>query len=311
MSSTKPIDRAIKMFQDATPPFGSPMEEYRSGFDNLCLSFPLPGDAIVKEVDAGGVPCFRVSAPGVANDKLIVHFHSGGYVMGSAYGYREFAYRLSKVVDAPVLVPDYRLAPEHPFPAPVEDALAVYRWVLQNYDAKQVFTSGDSAGGGLVLALMVAARDEGLPLPVGTAAISPLTDLACEGASYSDNKDRDPLINWELAIGMGQVYIGERDPKQTLLACPLYADHSGLPPILLFASESEVLRDDATRFADSVRAAGGEAYMVLQPGMIHIWPLFPFLPESQLTLNALGDFVKERFKAANKTKGNDYGGMQQ
>ena len=291
MSDPKLINRAIAMFRDATPPLGSPIEEYRAKFDSLCMSFQVPADTKVEEVNANGVPVFKVTAAGVATNTIVVHFHSGGYVMGSAKGYLEFASRLSAAANAPVVVPDYRLAPENPYPAPLEDALSVYHWLLDHYSPDNILVSGDSAGGGLTLALLMSARDRGIPLPAAAVVISPLTDLAAEGNSYEENKDSDPLIDRDLAVGMGVVYIGDRDPKQTPLASPLYGDHKGLPPLFFLVSGSEVLRDDSTRVVDSILAAGGNAELIQVDGMVHIWTIFPFLPETTEALAKIKHFI--------------------
>ena len=291
MSDPKLINRAIAMFREATPPLGSPIEEYRAKFDNLCMSFQVPTDTKVEEVNANGVPAFKVTATGVATNTIVVHFHSGGYVMGSAKGYLEFASRLSAIANVPVVVPDYRLAPENPYPAPLEDALAVYHWLLDRYSPGNILVSGDSAGGGLTLALLMSARDRGIPLPAAAVVISPLTDLAAEGNSYEENKDSDPLIDRDLAVGMGIVYIGDRDPKQTPLASPLYGNHQGLPPLFFLVSASEVLRDDSTRVVDSILAAGGNAELVQVDGMVHIWTIFPFLPETTEAMAKIKHFI--------------------
>ncbi|MGD9662359.1 MAG: alpha/beta hydrolase [Porticoccaceae bacterium] len=297
MSDYKLINRAIDMFREATPPLGSPIEEYRAKFDNLCMSFEVPADTSVEELNANGVPAFKVTAAGVAAKNILIHFHSGGYVMGSAKGYLEFASRLSAIADAPVVVPDYRLAPENPYPAPLEDGLAVYHWLLDQYAPGNILISGDSAGGGLTLALLMSARDQGIPLPAAAVVISPLTDLAAEGASYQENKDTDPLIDRDLAVGMGVVYIGDRDPKQTPLASPLYGDHKGLPPLFFLVSASEVLRDDSIRVVDSILASGGEAELVQFEGMVHIWTIFPFLPETTEAMTKVKDFVAKHLPA--------------
>jgi monoterpene epsilon-lactone hydrolase len=295
MAQSEALERVIVMWKDTVPLNEVPTPlDWRREFEALCAKFPLPSDIEIEQVDADGVPALWVNAPGVSNHRTLLHFHSGGYVMGSAAGYREFAYRLSRAADARVLVPDYRLAPEYPYPAPLEDALTVYRWLLKHEQPSKLVTTGDSAGGGLNLALLVALRDAGDPLPVASVAISPLTDLAAEGDSYVSNRDRDPVVNAELAVGMGIVYLGEgRDPKQTPLGSPLYADLHGLPPLLLLAGEAEALRDDSTRFVEKVRAAGGEAEIQIADDMLHIYPLFAcLLPEGREAIEQIGRFVK-------------------
>lgn len=301
MPHSEALDRVIVMWKDSVPlhEAATPLD-WRNEFERLCAKFPVPDDIETEEVDAAGVPSLWVRAPGVSRDRTLLHFHSGGYVMGSPQGYREFAYRLSQAADAPVLLPDYRLAPDHPYPAPVEDALTAYRWLAEREDPSRIVTTGDSAGGGLNLAMLVALRDAGDPLPVAAVAISPLTDLAAEGDSYVANRDRDPVVNAELAVGMGIVYLGEgRDPKETPLASPLYAEVHGLPPLLVLAGEAEALRDDSVRFVEKVRAAGGEAELTVADEMLHIYPLFAcILPEGREGIEQIGRFIKQHTPVA-------------
>jgi monoterpene epsilon-lactone hydrolase len=296
MAQNEALERVIVMWKDSVPLHEEPTPlHWRSEFEALCAKFPIPDDLIEDEVDAGGVPSLWVSAPGVSDDRELLHFHSGGYVMGSAKGYREFAYRLSRAADARVLVPDYRLAPEYPYPAPVEDALKVYRWLAAQVEPSRIVTTGDSAGGGLNLAMLLALRDGGDTLPAAAVAISPLTDLAAEGQSYESNRERDPVVTKELAVGMGIVYLGEgRDPKDTPLGSPLYAEVHGLPPLFVVAGEAETLRDDSVRFVEKVRAAGGQAELAVANDMLHIFPLFAsILPEGREAIDQIGAFIKE------------------
>lgn len=287
------LARAVAMFVEATPPVDAPISDWRDGFESMCAAFEVPADADVHEVELGGVAGRRVAAPGATDDgRVVLHFHSGGYVMGSSQAYRNFAYRVSAAAGVPVIVPDYRLAPEHPFPAPVDDALACYRALLDEVHPEDVVVSGDSAGGGLAMALLLAIKDAGLPMPAAAFAISPLLDLAGTGESQATNDGIDPLIDRTMVVEMGKVYIGDLDPSQNPLASALYGDLSGLPPLLLMASATEVLRDDAVRFAAKTVEQGGQAEVVTPDGMVHIWTLFPFLPQADQSVAALGQFVR-------------------
>ena len=283
--------RSVEMFREATPwAHDAPISAWREGFEGMAARIPLPEDLAIEAVSLGGVPCLRVSAPGARVDRLIVHFHSGGYVMGSPHAYREFAGRLSRASGASVLLPDYRLAPEHPYPGAVEDAMAVYRALLVESDPAGIILSGDSAGGGLAMACLLSIRDEGLPLPAGGVGICPLLDLAGEGDSA--NIPSDPLINRDLIVGMGKVYIGEIDPHAHPLASPLWGQHHGLPPIYLTASASEALRDDVVRMAKSIEAAGGTVRLSLVEGYVHIWTFFPFIAAAGRTLEEIAAFAQ-------------------
>lgn len=295
MATEEQRERIVVMWKDSVPLQAEPTpQDWRKEFEALCAKFPLPEDIEVEEVDADGVPALWVSAPGVSRDRAVIHFHSGGYVMGSAAGYREFGYRLSRAADAPVLLPDYRLAPEHVYPAPLEDGLTAYRWLAKRMDPARIAASGDSAGGGMNLAVLVSLRDAGEPLPAVASCISPLTDLAAEGESYANFPDRDPVISAELAVGMGVVYMGEgRVPAETPLASPLYADLHDLPPIVICAGDHEALFDDSTRAAEKIRASGGEVELIVGHELLHIYPLFSYvIEEGQEAIDRIGQFIR-------------------
>ncbi|CAB4850677.1 unannotated protein [freshwater metagenome] len=287
-----PHDRAVQMFVAATPPVGAPISQWREGFEALCADFVLPTDADVVPLNLGGVPALRITAPGSDPTNVVLHFHSGGYVEGSAKGYREFAYRLSAATGTPVIVIDYRLAPEFMYPAPIEDAVASYQALLADYPSTNIVLTGDSVGGAMVIAALMLIRDERISPPAAGVSICGNMDLAGETASFDTNSARDPLIDRHMVVEVGKVYIGDLGPKQTPLASPLYGDHHDLPPLLLLASDSEVLRDGSVVLGERVRAAGGSAVVVLEPDMVHIWTLFPFLPEAAKSMSQIGAFVR-------------------
>jgi acetyl esterase/lipase len=287
------VKRAVDMFVAATPPVGAPISDWRQGFERLCAGFDIPRDARIEEVDEGGVHGLTITAKDASSDRLVMHLHSGGYVMGSSTAYRNFGCRLSEATRATVFLADYRLAPEHPYPAAVDDAVAAFRWCGRRHDASRTIISGDSAGGGLAIATLLALRDAGAKLPAAGVAISPLLDLAGEGDSMRTNAKTDPLIDRTMVVEMGKVYIGDIDPHQHPLASPLWGQHHDLPPLLLTASASEVLKDDAVRLAESVRQAGGRVTISLPDGMVHIWTLFPFLREAGESMTLIGNFARE------------------
>jgi acetyl esterase/lipase len=281
------------MFVAATPPVGAPISDWRQGFERLCAGFDIPSDARIEEVDEDGVHGLTITAKDASSDRLVMHLHSGGYVMGSSTAYRNFGCRLSEATRATVFLADYRLAPEHPYPAAVDDAIAAFRWCGRRHDASSTIISGDSAGGGLAIATLLTLRDAGAKLPAAGIAISPLLDLAGEGDSMRTNAKTDPLIDRTMVVEMGKVYIGDIDPHQHPLASPLWGKHHDLPPLFLTASASEVLKDDAVRLAESVRHAGGRATISLPDGMVHIWTLFPFLREAGVSMTSIGNFTRE------------------
>lgn len=291
MSDEAAKAQVLAMFREATPEApDAPIEQWRVGFEEMAAKIPLPSDLVIEPLTLDGVPCLKVTAPGARADRLVVHFHSGGYVMGSPTAYREFAGRLSRATKAPVILPDYRLAPENPYPAAADDGLTVYKWCLANHGPDKLIMSGDSAGGGLCMSTLMNARDRGLPMPAGGIGIGPLLDLAGEGGSA--NIDTDPLIGRDLIVGMGSVYIGTIDPHEHPLASPLWGQHHGLPPILLIASSTEALRDDSVRMATSIAEAKGRVRLSLHHDQIHIFPFFPMLQAATEAMNEIANFAE-------------------
>ena len=269
------------------------MDDYRRLYDEVLDQFPVPPDADVEEVDAGGVPAFWVSAPGAAPDQVIVVVHGGGFCMGTAKGYQDFGYRLSQASGSRALVVDYRLAPENPYPAPLDDVVTAYRWARQVQGVRSVALVGDSAGGGIVMGTLAKLRDEGDQAPDAAVVCSPLVDLAGEGASLTDRAHRDPLPAAALVEAMGGAYLGGKEPKSTPYASPLYADLGGLQPLRVLVGTDEGLHDDAVRLVEKIKAAGGSVDLEIGQDMIHIWPVFGFLPEARESTERIGDFLRE------------------
>lgn len=269
--------------------------DFRRIFEEFLADFAIAEDATFTEVDAGGVPAIWASAPGASAGQAILHFHSGGLVMGSAHGYRSFGANLSAATGARVLLVDYRLGPEHPYPAAQEDALAAYRWVLaQGLSPSSVAICGDSGGGGLGLATLLALRDNGEPLPAAGVALSPLTDWTLSGDTMVSNAANDPLVPGpDLLAMLKPMVLGENGDERHPYASPLFGDYTGLPPLLLMAGSIETLRDDGHRVAEKAKAAGVDAIWVEGEGMVHIWPIFADrLPEAREALAQIGTFLK-------------------
>ncbi|PYE11686.1 monoterpene epsilon-lactone hydrolase [Williamsia limnetica] len=269
------------------------MEDYRRLYDEVLVQFPVPADANVEEVDAGGVPAFWVDAPGTTHEQVVVVVHGGGFCMGTAKGYQDFGYRLSQASGARALVVDYRLAPENPFPAPLDDVVTAYRWARQQDGVRSVALVGDSAGGGIVVGALVKLRDDGDQAPDAAVACSPLVDLAGEGASLTERAHLDPLPAAALVEAMGGAYLGGQDPKSTPYASPLYADVGGLPPLRVLVGTDEGLHDDAVRLVEKVKAAGGQVDLEIGQDMVHIWPVFGFLPEAKASTARIGAFLRQ------------------
>jgi acetyl esterase/lipase len=256
---------------------------------------PPPGIKRIA-IDAGGVAAEWVVSPVSQPHRHILYLHGGGYVIGSASLYRHLTWRLARAVRARLLAADYRLAPEYPFPAAVDDAMTAYEWLLASgADPRQVAVIGDSAGGGLAFALLLRCRDEGrLPLPAAVVALSPWTDLALTGASLSRNAVADPFLDVNGIPPVAECYLSGADPRHPY-ASPLYGDLTGLPPALIQVGSDEVLRDDATRMADRLRAADCEVALEIWPRMPHVWHLFAsIMPEARRAIARIGNFVEER-----------------
>ena len=223
----------------------------------------------------------------------ILHLHGGAFVFGSASTYRNRAMRMSYRASAEVFVPDYRLAPEHPYPAALEDALRTYRWLRARRPRLPLFITGDSAGGGLGLSLLVALRDAGEPLPTGAVFLSPWTDLTTSGRSVDDNQGKDLWLGRRHLETWARYYVGESDPRDPRVS-PVFADLHGLPPMLALACEHEVLLDDARRVVTSAALEGTDARLFVGPRMQHDWPLtLPWLDESRSAWRAIQSFFEE------------------
>ena len=269
-----------------------PPEVRRRRMDRLIGAVPLPRGTRVTPVQAGGVPAEWIVPPGVETDAVLLYLHGGGYAAGSLATHRLTAEQLAQAAGVRALLPAYRLAPEHRFPAAVDDALAAYRWLLEEHGANpaRVVVAGDSAGGGLTIALAVAARDAGLPLPAALVCISPWTDLAGTGASMRTKAGIDPCFTPEDLRLQAREYLGDTDPRQPL-ASPLYADLRGLPPLLAQVGEDELLLDDARRLVERAQAAGVDATLEVWPGLWHIFALQGTFPESRQAMQRLGSFL--------------------
>jgi acetyl esterase/lipase len=233
--------------------------------------------------------------PNATGNRTILYVHGGGYVIGCPADYREMIPRIARAAQARALAVDYRLAPENPHPAAVDDAVQAYRWLLdQGVRPEEIVVAGDSAGGGLAVATLVAARDAGLPLPAAGVCISPWVDMEGTGDSMTANAERDPLVKKDLIAGMAQAYLGDQDPRSPL-AAPLHADLRGLPPLLIQVGTAETLLDDARRLSERAKAAGVNVTLEEWPDMIHVWHFFgSFLPEGQQASDRIGEFVMER-----------------
>lgn len=227
---------------------------------------------------------------GTVSKQVIMYSHGGGYLFGSPLSYRPFTTRLAKACSARVFVLDYRLAPENPFPAAPDDALVAYRYLLSTCDPEHIVLAGDSAGAGLSLALLVKIREAGLPMPAAAVLLSPYTDLATTGESLDTNTDTCAMFSGDSIRRAAATYLNGADATDAL-ASPLYANHEGFPPLLIYVSDNEVLRDDGLRLAEKTAAAGVCTDLRVWRGQPHVWPLFaPMLPEANQVLKEMAAF---------------------
>lgn len=263
-----------------------------------CLRQPVPPYAQIQAVNENGVRGEWVTAKDAASQHTIYYLHGGGYILGSPELYRPFTATLAKAAQAKVFALDYRLAPEHRFPAAVDDAVVGYRWLLaQGIRPANILLSGDSAGGGLTLATLVRLRAEGVPLPTAAVLLSPWTDLAATGKSLQTNEATDPMFYAETFTRVAPIYLGEASALEAL-ASPLYADLKGLPPLLLFVSKSECLLDDSLRLAAKARAAGVSVDLQVWDDLPHVWPaLVKLLPEARAALQLIVQFTQRHLVA--------------
>jgi epsilon-lactone hydrolase len=271
------------------------IEEVRARLEAIKRFIPdPPPGTVATRLDAGGIKAVRVETPESAGDRHILYLHGGAYLYGSPSHYRDFIWRIAAAGCARVLCIDYRLAPEHPFPAALDDAVAAYRWLLaEGALPARMAVMGDSAGGGLLLASLLKLRDEGVPLPAAAVALSPWTDLALTGASLRENAAADPMLKAEQAPILVAHYLGGADPKHPY-ASPLYGDPAGLPPTLIQVGSDEILRDDAVRMAERMRAAGCRVELEVWPRMPHVWQLFArIVPEAWQAVERIGAFIRK------------------
>jgi acetyl esterase/lipase len=268
------------------------VERMRSGMEKVAER--VANDVSCESVDAGGVKAEWIVPPGAAADRAILYLHGGGYVMGSINTHRAMIARIARASKARALALDYRLAPEHPFPAAVDDATAAYRWLLaEGFKSDKIAIAGDSAGGGLALAALVALRDAKNPLPACAVAISPWTDMEGTGASMKTKAAKDPMAGSAGLFNMAKLYVGVADPRNPL-ASPLHADYRGLPPLLIQVGEAETLLDDSTRVAERAKSAGVKVDLEVWDEMIHVWHVFAkLLPEGQQAIDGVGRYVVE------------------
>ena len=271
---------------------------WRAAWEGIAEALPMPADGKADPQDAKGLAGDIITAPGAKAGKAVLYLHGGGYVVGSRRTHRRLGYDLSAALQAPVVMVEYRLAPEHKFPAAVEDCVAAASWVEKHLGVagRNLVIAGDSAGGGLTLATLISLKKAGAAMPACGVCFSPWVDLEGTGDSMKTRSEIDPIVKPHLLDWFTGLYIAKerrRDP----LASPLHADLSGLPPLLIQVGTAEALYDDAIRIADRAKAAGVDVTLKVWPDMIHVWQLFaPMLSEGRDAIKEAAAFVAARWK---------------
>ena len=285
-SVVKPVIARVKF----TPRI---MKFSQLGFDTLTLALPVPFNADIVPVHAEDVPCeWVLCGEEMHQNRVFVYLHGGGYFFGSPRSHRALTWRISQAGRMKVLAVDYRQPPDHEYPAPLWDVVRVYRWLLaRGYEPHNIFIGGDSAGGNLTLVSLLKFRELGLPMPAAAVCISPWADLTATGDSLHENARHDPLIPVNVLKFLSRVY-GGQTPRSDPMLSPVYADFSGLPPLLVQAGSTEVLLSDAVRVAEAARRAGVPVQLTVYPEMMHVFQaLAYFIPEGKEAVREIGRFV--------------------
>jgi len=283
--------RLVKgLFRNTYPEVDAPAP-YRRALESTARLFTIPKDVALRADTIAGVPAEWIDPAKARDDALLLYLHGGGYYMGGIETYRHYVARFAQITGLRTVHIDYRLAPEHPFPAAIDDAVAVFNALrATTLPADRIVIAGDSAGGGLTLATLLALRDAGHPLPRAAAAIAPWTDLTNSGASVQTHRDRDPVLGRMRTRSHAAWYAGDAPPDHPLVS-PLFADLSGLPPLLIHVGTEDILLDDATRFADRAKAHGASADLEIWDGMIHVWHYYAeWIPEGRDAIRRIGEF---------------------
>lgn len=290
------IESVSQLLRENNPMRGETIQEMRANMDASTGLMPLPEDVVYTPVQIDGVDAEWSEAPEVAVDRVILYFHGGGYTIGSIATHRQVVADLSRAAGVRVLSLAYRLGPENPHPAAVEDAVSAYRFLLSlELQPGRIAFAGDSAGGGLTVAALIAVRDAGLPSPAAGVCISPWLDLTQSGESYQTRAAEDPLVSKKVLDLMSAAYLDGQDPRQPT-ASPLFAKLEGLPPILIQVGTAEVLLDDSLRFAEAGKAAGVDVELQVWEDMIHVWHCFAALiPQGGEAIAKIAEYLEPKF----------------
>jgi len=297
LQAEKPIDKVREMLKNLTPAGEQSLASHRALWEQNADTFPTSSAVRVEKVKLDDCFAERVQAKNATTNRVILYFHGGGYALGSARSHRHLAARLSEASAATVFTLDYRRAPEHPFPAAVEDATAAYEVLLQQIRPEHFAVGGDSAGGALTLATLLSARDKGLPMPAAAVLLSPFVDLTCSGDTHVTRASVDPIVSRDVLQNFISMYLGTTD-RRNPMASPVFADLTGMPPLMIQVGDHETLLAEALLLADQARKVGVPVRCDVWPEMIHVWQLFwQILPEGAQAVDQVGLYLKERWQS--------------
>lgn len=295
MSPSNELNTVLDMIRKRASEVRKTTDDERISYERIMENLSIDDDITTCRVGVNGVPAEWISAPESAPDRAILYLHGGGYVIGSARTHRALTAHLARAARSRILVLDYRLAPEFPFPAPVEDAVSSYQWLLaQGISPNKIVIAGDSAGGGLVVATLVALKNVGEPMPSAGVCISPWVDLEATGGSFASNAEADPSVSRSRVLKLAETYLDGRNPRAPL-ASPIHADLTGLPPLLIHVGGIEVLLDDSNMLKAAAEASNVPVQMEIWDHMPHVWHHYaPILPEGREAIRKIGEFVLTR-----------------
>jgi epsilon-lactone hydrolase len=302
--STEQRENLDAILRQSAFPVGSDVDEQRRLLRELLSAQPLPAEVTVTAAALGGVPTAEITVDGVEPRHVVLYFHGGVYVMGDAFLAADLASQVGRRTHAKVISVDYRLAPEHPYPAAVDDALAAYEALLHDGVApSDIAFAGESAGGGLAVATLVNARDHELPLPAAAFVMSPYADLTLAGTTMETRREVDPLLSRENLQARVADYTAGQDAALGLIS-PVFADLSGLPPLIIQAGTHEVLLDDAVRLAGRAATADVEVTLDITPRVPHVFQAYyPILDEAAAALDRAGQFLSAHLADAERVTG--------
>jgi monoterpene epsilon-lactone hydrolase len=297
--STEQRENLEAVLRQSAFPAGSDVSEQRRLLRELTSAQPLPADVTVTAAVLGGVPTAEITIDGIEPRHVVLYFHGGVYVLGDAFQAADLASQIGRRTRAKVISVDYRLAPEHPYPAAADDALAAYQALLHNGTAPSgIAFAGESAGGGLAIATLVNARDHGLPLPAAAFVMSPYADLTLAGTTMETKREADPLMSRENLQSRVTDYTAGQDAALGLIS-PIFADLSGLPPLIIQAGTHEVLLDDAVRLARQAATADVQVTLDITPRVPHVFQAYyPILDEAAAALDRAGQLLSAHLASA-------------